>query len=243
MKAKYTAAAQMFLLLLTATSCAHASEKAAEKPAEAAAAKPKEKAEMPKFSLSKLQKSYKGMQSLEADILQEVYQASLGRTKTSKGNLKLSKPNFVRWEIEEPASVLVSNGSKLFYYVPDALGKGRGQVTISKANQLAKQPLFRILTGASSLAKEFKIEKESQVDGAKEGEKWTELVLTPQKKLNDIVKVALKVDSKYLIRELTTENESGNKTKISLQNQALGSKLPPALFDFKPPPGSEILQN
>ena len=196
------------------------------------------------FSLDKLQSSYKKNASLEADFLQEVYQASLGRTKTSKGNLKLSKPNLARWEIYEPeASVMVSNGHKLSYYTPDARGKGKGQVIERKSSDLQNQPLFRILTGQSSLDKEFTIEKNTAVDGTEPGEKWTELVLKPQKKMGDVATVQLKVDSKYLIRELITESQTGNKTKITLQNQVLGAKLPPALFEFKPPSDTEVLQN
>jgi outer membrane lipoprotein-sorting protein len=61
--------------------------------------------------------------------------------------------------------------------------------------------------------------------------------------MGDIQAVQLKVDAKYLIRELITETETGNKTKITLQNQVLGAKLPPALFEFKPPADTEVLQN
>ncbi len=197
-----------------------------------------------KFSLDKLQKTYKGAASLEADLLQEVYQASLGRTKTSRGTIKLSKPNFVRWETVEPeTSVLVSNGRKLFYFVPNARGPNKGQVSVSDSAKLQSQPLFRILTGATPLQKEFKIEKQAETQAPDSEEKWTELVLRPRKKWGDITEVQLKVDPKYLIREMTTETEMGNKTKITLQNQALGAKLPPALFDFKPPADAEVLQN
>lgn len=196
------------------------------------------------FSLAKLQGAYKDSASLEADFLQEVYQASLGRTKSSKGSLKLSKPSSARWEIYEPeASVMVSNGRKLWYYTPDARGKGKGQVIERKSTELEHQPLFRILTGQSPLDKEFKVEKNEPVDGASPEEKWTELVLKPTKKMGDVATVQLKVDSKYLIRELITESTTGNKTKITLQNQVLGAKLPPALFEFKPPADTEVLQN
>ncbi len=207
-----------------------------------AATKPK----LPKknFSLEKLQNSYKETSSLEADFIQEVYQASLGRTKTSKGNLKLAKPNLARWETYEPeASVMVSNGHKFSYYTPDARGKGKGQVMERKAVELEKQPIFRILTGSMSLNKEFAIEKMEEIDSPVPGEKWTKLVLKPLKKLGDIMHVQLQVNPKYLIQVMITENETGNKTIITLQNQVLGAKLPPALFEFKPPADTEVLQN
>ena len=195
-----------------------------------------------KLSLDKLQATYRDKASLEVDFIQEVFQASLARFKTSKGNLKLSKPNFVRWEIYEPeASVMVSNGRKVFYFTPDARGKGKGQVIERSAAELSRQPLFRLLTGSVPLSKEFTVEKEETTDGI--GGTLTHLTLKPKKSMGDIKSVLLQVDGKYLIRELNLENENGNKTKFTLQNQNLGDKLPAALFDFKPPPGTEVLKN
>ncbi len=197
------------------------------------------------FSLAKLHGTYKKTSSIEADFIQEVYQASLARTKTSKGSIKLAKPNLVRWETYEPeSSIMVSNGRKVSYFTPDARGPGKGQVIERKATELSKQPLFRILTGASPLEKEFTVEKETALPAVKEGEEaGTELTLKPKKAMGDLKQVILKVSSKYLIEELILEAQSGNKTKITLQNQALGAKLPPQLFEFKPPADTEIIRN
>lgn len=197
-----------------------------------------------KFSLSKLQKLYKNAAGIEAEFLQEVYQASLARTKTSKGAIKLAKPNLVRWETYEPeASVMVSNGRKLWYFNPDARGKGKGQVIERRPNELQKQPIFQILTGSSPLNSDFILEKTETVDGITKEKKLTSLTLKPKKSLGDLQRAVLKVDSNYLISEVILENTSGNTTKITLQNQTLGAKLPPVLFDFKPPEGTEILRN
>lgn len=190
------------------------------------------------FSLSRLQSTYKKSPSLEAEITQVVYQASLARTKTSRGSLKLAKPNLMRWEIYEPeASVTVSNGRKVFYFTPDARGKGKGQVIERNAKALEEQPLFRILTGASSLEKEFRIKKKE-----KDGD-LTVLLLEPKKEMGDLAELTLKANPKYLIEELILTTQSGNKTTFSLQNQTLGAKLPAQIFDFKAPPGTEIVQN
>lgn len=199
-----------------------------------------------KFSLAKLQSKYKAAASLQADLVQEVYQAALARTKTSKGSLMLAKPNLVKWEITEPeANVMVSNGRRLWYYTPDAGGKNKGQVIIRKSAELERQPIFRILSGAASLSKEFNVV--SQVDISAKGlqgvSDWMEITLKPKKSMGDLAGAKLKVSSKYLISELIIENLSGNKTKITLQNQSLGAKLPSVLFDFKPPQGTEVIKN
>lgn len=190
------------------------------------------------FSLVKLHETYKKTSSVEADFTQEVYQASLGRTKTSKGAIKLAKPNLVRWEIFEPeASVMVSDGRKVSYFTPDARGKGKGQVIEKKAQELERQPLFKILAGNAPLNEEFTVEKSAAVE--KNG---YELSLKPKKPMADLERVKLKVSAKYLIEELNLETHSGNKTKFTLQNQALGAKLPTQLFQFKPPADTEIVR-
>lgn len=197
-----------------------------------------------KISLEKLQNTYKNKESLEAEFVQEVYQASLARTKSSKGSIRLSKPNFVRWEISEPeASVMVSNGRKVSYFTPDARGKGKGQVIERAASELARQPIFRILTGSAPLSKEFTIEKEEKINAITKGEILTALSLKPKKNMGDVAAVGLIVNSKYLIQELNIENENGNKTKITLLNQVLGDKQPTALFEFKAPEGTEVIRN
>jgi outer membrane lipoprotein carrier protein len=204
-------------------------------------AQAKKKAEVkakPTFSLSRLHNSYKKAQGLEADFVQEVYQASLARTKTSRGSIKLAKPNLVRWEISEPeASVMVSNGRRVSYFTPDARGKGKGQVIERSASELQRQPLFRILAGSSPLEKEFSIMRQTSLEDG------TELLLKPKKPMGDLEQAILRVSAKYLIEEMILETHSGNKTKITLQNQALGAKLPRQLFEFKPPADTEILRN
>lgn len=198
----------------------------------------------PQLSLAKLQSSYKQAGSVAADFTQEVYQASLARTKTSQGSLKLSKPNFVRWETEAPeASVMVSDGRKVSYFTPDARGKGKGQVIERKAGELERQPIFRILTGSSPLDKEFTLEKQEDIAGVNPEAKITVVTLKPKKPMGDLERAKLKVNSKYLIEELILEAQSGNTTKITLQNQTLGAKLPGALFQFKAPPGTEVVKN
>jgi chaperone LolA len=192
------------------------------------------------FSVAKLEKKYKSSTSFEADFVQEVYQATLAKVKTSKGNIRLKKPGSIRWETYNPeASIMVSNGHKLWYYTPNAGLKGKGQVIEHSANELMKQPLFQILTGTSGLEKEFSIVKTE----AKDADSSTELTLKPKIVTQDLELVRLKIDDNYLISEIFLKNKSGNTTKISLLNQHLNATFPAVLFNFVPPAGVEVLKN
>lgn len=203
-------------------------------------------AKAPKVSLAKLQISYRDAATLRADFVQEVFQATLARTKTSTGEIYLKKPNLFRWEVKEPeASHTVSDGKKLHYFTPNAGAKGKGQVIVRPSRDLTRQPLFQILTGTTALQEEFLVLKSERIDGIVAGESETRLTLQPKKSTHwqEVDEIALTVSSKYLISEINILHTSGNKTRIRLQNQTLGSKLSPKLFHFSAPQGAEVIQN
>lgn len=188
------------------------------------------------IDLKKLEKKYALVGSVESDFTQEVYQATLARTKSSKGVITLSKPLLVRWEIHEPErSVMVSNGVKVWYYTPKAGGDEKGQVIIRPAKELAANALIGILNGTIPIEKEFTL-KEAHLEGG-----LNSLVLTPKKAMGDITEVVLGVNDKYLIKDVKLVHRTGNRTKISLQNTRLGAKLPTNLFKFSPPPGTNVV--
>jgi outer membrane lipoprotein carrier protein len=199
-----------------------------------------------KFSTATLQETYRNAKTVTADIKQEVFQASLARTKSSSGNLAIETPNKIHWEITEPEkSLTVSNGKKIWYYTPNSGASGKGQVVEKNSGQIFNQPLFRILTGSADLTNEFTLEKEERIIGIVQGKSVTKLTLKPKKTRSwgDMERVVLTVESNYLISEVLILGSSGNRTKISLQNQQLGTKLSPKLFDFSPPAGAEILKD
>lgn len=187
--------------------------------------------------LKEFEKTYSEAKSLEADITQEVYQATLDRTKTSKGSIKLAKPGFVRWDTLEPEmSVMVSNGRALWYYSPQAAGKEKGQAISQDPKEIQKQPLFRLMTGTKAIEPDFKQESSKALEKG-----GFEFKLSPVASMGDLKTVTLKVSEAYLIETVDLEYNSGNKTKIMLQNQKLNGKFPAEIFQFKPPAGTEVL--
>lgn len=194
-------------------------------------------AKKPLSLAQKIQNKYQKVASFEASITQEVYQAALGRTKTSTGSLQLQKPNLIRWETHEPeTNILVSNGSRLWYFTPAVDPKGKGQVIQRPASTVKNQPLYRILTGTASLDTEFTMLKEATHDGL------TELTMKPIKTMGEVRQIKLSVNKDYEIVELLLQNAGENTTRIRLQNTKLGGKFPPNLFDFKPPPGVDLIK-
>ncbi len=199
-----------------------------------------------KLSTKQLQDTYRKAETVKADFQQEVFQASLARTKTSSGTLAIESPNKIHWEITAPEkSLTISNGRKLWYYTPNAGTSGKGQVIEKSSPLVFNQPLFRILTGSADLTKEFTVAKEQRLEGIVPHAAVTKLTLKPKRASawGDTKEVELTVQSNYLISEVLIRGLSGNRTKISLQNQQLGTKLSPKLFDFSPPAGAELIKD
>jgi outer membrane lipoprotein carrier protein len=194
--------------------------------------------EAAELDLGRLEKKYAEVGSIEADFTQEVYQATLARTKTSRGAITLSKPLLVRWETHAPErSVLVSNGIKIWYYTPEIGPEDKkGQVIVSPASELSKNPLIGILNGSIPVEKAFRIKSRNESDGLHT------LELEPKKRMGDVKTAILEVGSNYLIKQIKLIHQSGNTTKISLQKVRLGAKLPTNLFKFSPPPGTQVVE-
>ncbi len=185
-----------------------------------------------------LKRNYQKAGSIQADFEQEVFQATLSRTKSSSGKLLISKPDKVRWEIHAPEkNIMVSNGRKLFYYSPDAGADGKGQVIVRPAKLLAKHVVIQILNGSIPMDREFKLKVVR-----KQGRELRLVTVLPRKKLSDIAEVEMTIDRRSRIVALNLHHHSGNRTKIRLKNLRLGDKLPTTLFEFEPPEGVEILQ-
>jgi outer membrane lipoprotein-sorting protein len=104
------------------------------------------------------------------------------------------------------------------------------------AKDLGKQPLYRILTGQAAFEKEF------QLLSSKKENKNTILTLKPKQPLGDTETIQLTVNKSNEIIELLLLNKGENTTRIRLQKTALGGKFLPNLFDFKPPPGTDLVK-
>lgn len=187
--------------------------------------------------LDKIQAVYRKAPSVQADFEQEVYQATLARTKSSRGSLVVVKPDKVRWEIHAPErSIMVSDGRKVNYFTPDAGAEGNGQVIVRPAQFLSRHTILQILNGSIPIQREFKLLKVVKVSNSRR-----KIRLQPKKTLSDVAKIEMLIDPKFRIVGIEIEHRSGNRTKISLKNLRLKDKLPTSLFQFTPPKGTEIV--
>lgn len=192
-----------------------------------------EKQKAGKSNLAAMQAKYRGVTTLTAEFTQLQKNISLGTTKETNGRIFIKRPNFFRWETHQPekdASILVSNGKKVWYYTPAYREGEHGQVLIRNAADVQSRLAIDLLDGHANIEKDFKIKTLDQ----------SHYELTPLKPLGDIDHVELFLERPTnLVYKLVLFNLTGNQTELTLRSVTLGIKLSDSMFNFTPPKNTE----
>ena len=178
--------------------------------------------------LSEVEAIYKKSGTLTAEFSQEKFVASLKMKKNSSGVLWVKRPKSFRWQTHEPdPNILVSNGTKTWFYTPPFDETEPGQVIVRKSSEVQSQLLNALLMGAFSSYNKMKIRTLSS----------EEYLLTPQAgTAADIQKIRIKIDPKKKhITQVHLTHKGGNTSQITLSKITLGGKLTEDLFIFTPP--------
>ncbi len=187
--------------------------------------------------LQRIETRYREAGALEASFEQEEVSKTLGDTKKSQGRLAWKAPNRLRWETETPdPSLLVSDGSTLWFYTPPFDETEKGQVIIRKAAQVKSRLIDALLAGRFSAAVKQGLRIESLPGntfkllprrGSVAGLKLAQVTIDPEK--SQITRVSL-------------EYRDGNRSSIQLSSIELGKGIPLESFRFKVPPRTDIIK-
>ena len=188
-------------------------------------------------SLARVQARYDSIRDLEASFEQTTEAMLLSGTgvvgaEASRGKVLLVKPGRMRWSYQEPEpSLVVSNGETLWIYDPSA-----GQVTRAKigGGYLAGAAL-QFLFGSGQLSEVFS----ATLLGC--GPAGVEIDLVPLESAS-YERLSLTASPKDgLIQETSIVDLFGNRTTIRFSEIVLNESPSLDLFEFEPPPGTELL--
>jgi outer membrane lipoprotein carrier protein len=184
----------------------------------------------------RLESSYKGVNSLKAGFTQTYEWGS--RTRQESGTVYFAHGGRMRWDYRSPEEkVFVSNGKDVLLYVPEEKQLTR---TTVKASEDVRVP-FRLLLNRVDLKKVFKhIEFADDALKAQPGDR----VLRAIPKHGDesgIHEVLLEVTPDYDIRTLVVFFVDHGKMTFGFQDVKRNAQVTPTMFEFKPPPGTEII--
>jgi outer membrane lipoprotein carrier protein len=185
-------------------------------------------ADTPTQELADLLANYNTMR---ADFVQTLISAN-NTTQNTSGWMALARPGKFRWEIVKPnKQLIIADGKYLWVYDADL-----EQATKHKLDyQHADNPALLLTTPIEKLQNDFTVTKEAN------NEKIS-FNLVPKKSEQMFQKIELVFVNNQLIIMKITDN-LGQQSQIKFSNLETNILLPVKTFNFKPPQGTDIIQN
>jgi outer membrane lipoprotein carrier protein len=195
-------------------------------------------ADSPEVLMKKVQAQYDKTGAFKARFQQESRLKAMRQTDSAAGWMYFQKPCRMKWLYEMPAAQkkeVVSDGRLVWMYMPqDSL------VMVYKLDQVLRSDLvMRFFSGLGQFQKDFNI---SWSRPPKEGEPLV-INLFPKKEQVELKRLTLTVNPQtYLVDKLAFSNALGEETRFAFSQMNLNVKLEPGFFNFKPPPGAQVVR-
>ena len=171
-----------------------------------------------------------GLHSLTGHFAQTLTDINNQGNKTSSGTLALQAPRQFRWNTLTPyKQTIVADGSRVWLYDPEL-----EQVTVRVQNTEEAHSPLTVLTDVKQLDKNFKVTEQ----GSRDGLLW--LRLTSRAKDPQFDHADLGFDANGLAR-MTFRDQLGSTTDIRFSDWQRNVVIPPATFNFVPPPGVDVI--
>ena len=170
--------------------------------------------------------------TLEAAFSQVLLEDDSQHAQVSTGRFYLHRPQRFRWDYRAPVpQLVVADGENLWLYDPDL-----EQATVRRLDDGLSSTPAMLLSGDGSLDESFRIGAAYREDGFD----WVELA--PRSGEADFAGVRVGfVDDVLASMELI--DALGQTTVIRFEEVVVNEPLDPALFQFVPPPGADVIRD
>ena len=168
------------------------------------------------------------------------YKSPRRAAKTETGTLVLKRPGMMRWEYKTPIEKLfVSNGKTVFFYLPQ-----EKQVQKTKVKESRDQRIpFLFLLGKGNLKRDFsKVEWASDEKPFFQGNRV--ILAYPKKGIDEFARILMEFSPQtFQLQRVTVFDVDGTMNEFVFTNiqQDLGTAA--GIFDFKAPPGTEVVES
>ncbi len=178
----------------------------------------------------RLESFFKDVQSLRGEFSQTVLDPRMNITEQAQGTLALQRPGKFRWDYQAPYhQLIVADGKKVSIYDIEL-----EQVTMKPFSETLGNTPAQLLSSGENLEKSFTIVEQ----GAQGDFEWVEL--TPKQQDTSFERIRLGFD-KTNLRVMELVDTFGQTTRLQFSRLERNPKLVPSLFDFKPPPGVDVV--
>ena len=181
-------------------------------------------------AITAVEKHYQQVPDLTAKVTQKNFFKALDKTQTFEGALLVRKPGKLRLEFTNGQLILIDGKAALFY------SKKSSQVIKKTFTDFERMNIpVAFLLSAAHIRDDFDV---LQPDPKAP----RSLELLPKKTGAAMKKLGLESDDSGRITRLTIFDRSGNVTEIIFTAVREGVSLDDTLFTFKPPKGTEIIE-
>ncbi len=179
---------------------------------------------------SPVQRYFQDLRSLRADFIQRVFDERSQLLQSSSGRMLMQRPGKFRWDYRTPAEqIIVADGQRLWAYDVDL-----AQVTVRKLDQALGSTPLALLSGAAPIEESFTV----GVARIQDGLTWHELTPKQPQPEFRLLRIAFKGDA---LVSLELEDSFGQRTRLDFQTLERNPTLDPALLQFTPPPGVDVV--
>jgi len=180
--------------------------------------------------LKEVERRYNRAETLQVGFT-ETYSGPSRAARTERGTLYLRKPGRMRWDYTSPAGKLfISDGKNLYLYVP---GSNPEKMKLKETEDM-RAPLAFLL-GKLNFEKEFQ-----NIDVKPEGQD-TLIAAEPKTGNLPYSKVEFVVSATFEIRKLRIRNLDQSVLDFGFESEKLNPPLANSLFQFRAPPGTEMV--
>jgi outer membrane lipoprotein carrier protein len=181
-------------------------------------------------AIEQLHQFLQSTKTLKAEFAQTVIAKNGRKPQQSSGQVAISRPGKLRWDIQKPyPQLVVGDGEKVWIYDPELK-----QVTVRKAGQAIGGSPAALLAGSNELEKNFKLSEA----GESEGFNWVEAIAKADDSGFEKIRLGL-IGSELKAMELY--DNFGQTTLIRFSRLERNAPLPATTFKFTPPAGVDVV--
>lgn len=201
-----------------------------------APAPPAEKAVDSEKIAEKVQAFYDSAKTYSAGFQQRYTIYAYNRTKDSSGKVVFAKPGQMRWTYTNNGNVVVSDGKNLKIYEQE-----NRQMYIQAVEKAQYAAALSFLWGEGSLKKSFVL---TLLNSNELGFPGGHVLLgTPRSPTPAFQKILFYIDSKtFQVRRVLLIDAQKNRNRFDFDTARVNETVPPSLFQFTPPAGTNVVK-
>jgi len=180
-----------------------------------------------------LQRFFHDVRTLKASFVQTVRSEDFRKSEKSSGTLLMSRPGHFRWDYEKPyLQQIVADGQKLWIFDIDL-----DQVIVKSLKKAIGNTPAVLLSGSADLSDQFIINDYKNTEPGADQLVWVELKPKDEEAGFQLLRLGFNND----LQQMILLDAFGQETRIQFSQLQRNPNIDPALFQFSPPPGVDVL--